>query len=157
VAVTPGRVCSITLLPADPPAVPEAVAAVLEADWVVFGPGSWFTSVLPHLMVPSLREALLATSARKLVALNLVAQPGETSGFSPHKHLEVLAEHAPSLTFDVVLADAAATAGAERELRKAAGRLRASLALADVAAPGGTRHDPERLAAAYREVFCGEH
>jgi uncharacterized cofD-like protein len=157
VAVTPGRVRSISLLPADPPAVPEAVAAVQEADWVVFGPGSWFTSVLPHLMVPSLRGALLATGARKLVALNLIPQPGETSGFSPHKHLEVLAEHAPSLTFDVVLADAAATVGAERELRKAAGRLRATLALADVAAPGGTRHDPERLAAAYRQVFCAEH
>jgi uncharacterized cofD-like protein len=156
VAVTPGRVCSISLLPADPPAVPEAVAAVREADWVVFGPGSWFTSVLPHLLVPSLREALLATSARKLVALNLIPQPGETSGFSPHRHLEVLAEHAPSLAFDVVLADAAAVAGAERELGKAAGRLRASLALADVAAPDGTRHDPERLAAAFRDVFVAD-
>ena len=48
----PGRSISLA---ADPPAVPEAVAAVLEADWVVFGPGSWFTSVLPHLLVPSLR------------------------------------------------------------------------------------------------------
>ena len=57
VAVTPGRVRSISLVPADPPAVPEAVAAVLDADWVVFGPGSWFTSVLPHLLVPSLRSA----------------------------------------------------------------------------------------------------
>src|SRR6202034_2808728 len=101
VAVTPGRVRSISLLPADPPAVPEAVAAVREADWVVFGPGSWFTSVLPHLLVPSLRSALTATSARKLVALNLIPQPGETEGFSPHRHLEVLADHAPSLSFDV--------------------------------------------------------
>ena len=52
VAVTSGRVRSITLEPFDPPAVPEAVDAVLAADWVVFGPGSWFTSVLPHLLVP---------------------------------------------------------------------------------------------------------
>ncbi len=156
VAVTPGRVRSISLLPADPPAVPEAVAAVREADWVVFGPGSWFTSVLPHLMVPSLRAALLATRARKLVALNLIPQPGETAGFSPHRHLEVLAEHAPSLTFDVVLADAAAVAGAERELGKAAGRLRATVVLADVAAPDGTRHDPVRLASAFRQVFHAE-
>jgi DNA-binding protein WhiA len=153
VAVTPGRVRSISLVPADPPAVPEAVTAVLEADWVVFGPGSWFTSVLPHLLVPSLQSALSATSARKLVALNLMAQPGETEGFSPHRHLEVLADHAPSLSFDVVLADAAAVAGAEEELRKAAEVLRASLALADVAAPDGTRHDPVRLAAAFRRVF----
>ena len=54
VAVTSGRVRSISLEPVDPPAVPEAVDAVLAADWVVFGPGSWFTSVLPHLLVPSL-------------------------------------------------------------------------------------------------------
>jgi uncharacterized cofD-like protein len=153
VAVTPGRVRSISLLPPDPPAVPEAVAAVREADWVVFGPGSWFTSVLPHLLVPSLREALTGTTARKLVALNLIPQPGETEGFSPHRHLEVLDDHAPSLSFDVVLADAGTVAGAEEDLRKAAALLRATLTLADVAAADGIRHDPVRLAAAYRRVF----
>jgi uncharacterized cofD-like protein len=153
VALTPGRVRSISLVPADPPAVPDAVAAVLEADWVVFGPGSWFSSVLPHLLVPSLATALRLTHARKLVALNLVPQPGETEGFSPHRHLEVLADHAPSLSFDVVLADSAAVAGAEQELAKAADLLGASLLLADVAAGDGARHDPVRLAAAYRLVF----
>jgi uncharacterized cofD-like protein len=153
VAVTPGRVRSISLVPADPPAVPDAVAAVLNADWVVFGPGSWFTSVLPHLLVPSLAGALEMTQARKLVALNLVPQPGETEGFSPHRHLEVLADHAPSLSFDVVLADSGAVAGAEQELAKGADLLRARLLLADVAAGDGTRHDPVLLAAAYRSVF----
>jgi uncharacterized cofD-like protein len=153
VAVTPGHVRSISLVPADPPAVPEAVSAVLDADWIVFGPGSWFTSVLPHLLVPSLAAALGATSARKLVALNLVPQPGETEGFSPHRHLEVLADHAPSLAFDIVLADSGAVAGAEQELAKAAGLLRASLLMADVAAADGTKHDPVRLAAAYQKSF----
>jgi uncharacterized cofD-like protein len=153
VAVTPGRVRSISLVPSDPPAVPAAVAAVLEADWVVFGPGSWFTSVLPHLLVPSLAGALAMTQARKLVALNLVPQPGETEGFSPHRHLEVLADHAPSLSFDVVLADYGAVAGAERELAKATEELRARLMLADVAAGDGIRHDPVLLAAAYRTAF----
>jgi uncharacterized cofD-like protein len=153
IAVTPGRVRSISLVPADPPAVPDAVAAVLNADWVVFGPGSWFTSVLPHLLVPSLAGALEMTKARKLVALNLVPQPGETEGFSPHRHLEVLADHAPSLSFDVVLADSGAVGGAEQELAKAADLLRATLLLADVAAGDGTRHDPVLLAAAYRSAF----
>ena len=153
VALTPGHVRSISLVPADPPAVPEAVSAVLDADWVVFGPGSWFSSVLPHLLVPSLVAALGATSARKLVALNLVPQPGETEGFSPHRHLEVLADHAPSLSFDIVLADSGAVAGAEQELAKAAGLLHASLLIADVAAADGMRHDPVRLAAAYRTSF----
>jgi uncharacterized cofD-like protein len=153
VAVAHGRVRSISLVPADPPAVPDAVAAVLDADWVVFGPGSWFSSVLPHLLVPSLATALKLSQARKLVALNLVPQPGETDGFSPHRHLEVLADHAPALSFDVVLADSAAVAGAETELAKGADLLKASLLLADVAADDGARHDPVRLAAAFRAAF----
>src|SRR5437660_103534 len=104
-ATTPGRVRSMSLIPADPPACPEAVQAIGAADWVVLGPGSWFTSVLPHLLVPELRDALVTTGARILVNLNLTAQPGETTGFSPEQHLEVLAAHAPDLKLDVVLAD----------------------------------------------------
>src|ERR1700731_4432878 len=65
-ATTTGRVRSMSLVPADPPACPEAVAAVGAADWVVLGPGSWFTSVLPHLLVPGLAEALVTTRARRL-------------------------------------------------------------------------------------------
>ena len=154
-AVTPGEVRAISLLPADPPAVPEAVRAVLDADWVIFGPGSWFTSVLPHLMVPKLAAALHATSARRMVVLNLVPQPGETDGFSPHKHLEVLADHAPDLTVDVVLADTNAVgAGTLTDLEKAAGALGARLVTADVAMADGTpRHDPRLLAGEYARCF----
>ena len=154
-ATTPGQVRSITLLPPDPPAVPEAVRAVHDADWVVFGPGSWFTSVLPHLLVPRLAAALHATSARRLVVLNLAPQPGETDGFSPHKHLQVLAEHAPALTVDVVLADTKATGSSNlADLEKAAGMLGARLVMADVAAADGTpRHDPMLLAGTYAQIF----
>jgi uncharacterized cofD-like protein len=160
-AITPGEVRSITLLPTDPPAVPEAVQAVLDADWVVFGPGSWFTSVLPHLLVPELAAALHATSARRMVVLNLAPQPGETDGFSPHKHLEVLASHAPGLTVDVVLADTgsmtatnATETGTLTDLEKAAGALGARLVTAHVAMGDGTpRHDPVRLARTYAQVF----
>jgi len=156
-ATTPGQVRSITLLPPDPPAVPEAVRAVLDADWVVFGPGSWFTSVLPHLLVPELAAALRVTTARRVVVLNLVPQPGETGGFSPPKHLEVLAGHAPALTVDVVLADTkAAGTGSLADLEKAAGMLGARLVVADVAAADGTpRHDPKLLAGAYAQIFQG--
>ena len=153
VAVTRGEVESVRLLPQDPPAVPEAVAAVREADWVVLGPGSWFTSVMPHLMVPDLRAALVETRARKVLALNLVAQSGETEGFSPQRHLEVFGEHAPELGIDWVLADRAAVSDAEA-LRSAAKRLGAELVLDNVAAQDGSpRHDPELLAAAYDRIF----
>jgi uncharacterized cofD-like protein len=156
-ATTTGRVRSVALIPADPPACPEAVQAIGEADWVVLGPGSWFTSVLPHLLVPDLAAALVGTRARRLVALNLAPQPGETEGFSPHTHLEVLARHAPELAIDVVLADRAAATGSIDELEKAASRCGARLVLADLAvADGSPRHDPLRLAGAFAQIFEGE-
>jgi len=156
-ATTTGRVRSVSLIPANPPACPEAVQAIGAADWVVLGPGSWFTSVLPHLLVPELATALVETRARRLVALNLAPQPGETEGFSPHAHLEVLADHAADLAIDVVLADRAAAAGATTELEKAAGLLGARLVLADLAvADGSPRHDPRRLAGAFAQIFEGE-
>ena len=156
-ATTTGRVRSISLIPADPPACPEAVQAIRAADWVVLGPGSWFTSVLPHLLVPELAAALVETRARRLVALNLAPQPGETEGFSPHAHLEALADHAPDLAVDVVLADRAAARESITELEKAAGRLGARLVLADLAiADGSPRHDPLRLAGAFAQIFEGE-
>ncbi|HWG60378.1 MAG TPA: uridine diphosphate-N-acetylglucosamine-binding protein YvcK [Streptosporangiaceae bacterium] len=156
-ASTTGRVRSISLVPQDPPACPEAVAAVGDADWVVLGPGSWFTSVLPHLLVPELARALVTTSARRIVALNLIGQPGETGGFAPHNHLEVLAEHAPRLKVDVVLADRGAAGGAVTELEKAAGVLGGRLVLADLAMRDGTpRHDPRQLAGAFARIFEGE-
>jgi uncharacterized cofD-like protein len=157
VAVTGGRVRSISLEPVDPPAVPEAVEAVLAADWVVFGPGSWFTSVLPHLLVPDLAAAMLGTAARRVVVLNLSPQDKETEGFSPSAHLEVLADHAPGLTVDVVLADLQVAAAPAASLEKAAALLGAKLMFADVAMRDGSpRHDPARLARAYAQIFEGE-
>ncbi|MCU0266822.1 MAG: uridine diphosphate-N-acetylglucosamine-binding protein YvcK [Actinomycetia bacterium] len=153
VATTPGRVVAIHLEPPGPPGCPEAVQAVDEADWVVLGPGSWFTSVLPHLLVPDLRAALMRTPAQRLVALNLVSQPGETEGFSPETHLDVLVAHAPDLRLDVVLADERTTVDPDR-LRRVTQALGAELVLAPVAAPDGTpRHDPTLLGAAYAAVM----
>src|SRR5215468_3276045 len=156
-ASTTGRVRSVSLIPADPPACPQVIAAVATADWVVLGPGSWFTSVLPHLLVPELAEALITTPARRIVALNLVPQPGETDGFSPHTHLEVLADHAPGLKVDVVLADRRAAGGSAAELEKAASLLGGRLAMTDLAMRDGSpRHDPRQLAGAFAEIFEGE-
>ena len=153
VATTVGRVVEVTLVPPSPPACAEAVAAIAAADLVVLGPGSWFTSVLPHLLVPDLLAALVGTPARRVVALNLAAQPGETAGFSPQQHLEVLAAHAPGLRVDAVVADTDAVADA-RGLMSGVSALGARLLLARVAAGDGTaRHDPRRLATAYRQVL----
>ncbi|GAA0935424.1 uridine diphosphate-N-acetylglucosamine-binding protein YvcK [Actinocorallia libanotica] len=153
-ASTPGKVLGVSLVPPDPPASPEALQAIHEADWVVFGPGSWFTSVLPHLKVPELQRALVETPARRVVALNLAPQPGETDDFSQQAHLEVLAEHAPDLRIDVVLADAGVVEEPEA-LDKAVQELGGSLVLAEVAMKDGSpRHDPALLAQAFVQIFA---
>ena len=149
VASTDGQVHAVHLDPEDPPACPEAIAAVTDADWVVLGPGSWFTSVIPHLLLPELRRALVQSSARTVVTLNLEPQAGETDGFAPETHLEVLAEHAPDLKVDVVLADRASVVDRD-QLAEVARSLGADLVVADLAVGDGTpRHDPAKLARAY--------
>jgi uncharacterized cofD-like protein len=152
VATTPGHVCAVRLDPVAPRATPEAVEAIANADWVVLGPGSLFTSMVPHLLVPGLRDALTTTSAKRVLVLNLVPQTGETSGFSPAAHLLAVAAHVPDLPFDCVLADSGTL---DRDgLMEAAADLGAGVRFAPVAADGqAARHDPVRLARAYAELM----
>jgi uncharacterized cofD-like protein len=154
VASTPGKVVLVRVEPPDPPACPEALDAVRDADWVVLGPGSWFTSVMPHLLVPDLAKALTRTTAARILTLNLAPQPGETTGFSPHTYLEVLAAHAPDLCLDVVLADPDSVSD-RTGLERAVAGFGAQLVLERVALGDGTpRHDPRRLAVAYERIFA---
>jgi len=157
VATAEGEIVSVALEPADPVACPEAVAAILDADWVVLGPGSWFTSVIPHLLVPELRDALMQTAARLLVVLNLEPQRGETHGWGPEDHLRALLTYAPGLPVDVVLAERRSVDDADGLGTMMAG-LGARLVLAEVAEEDQSgrmtaRHHHERLAAAYRSIL----
>jgi uncharacterized cofD-like protein len=153
VATTPGQVVSVELLPTNPPACPEAVEAIQSADWVILGPGSWYTSVLPHLLVPDLLSALVKSPARRCVTLNVAPQPGETEGFGSSTYLEVLAVHAPDLQIDVVVADANALVDRPM-LEDTVSALGGELVIADIAARDGSpRHDLNRLAATYLEIM----
>ncbi|WP_157571669.1 uridine diphosphate-N-acetylglucosamine-binding protein YvcK [Nocardioides alkalitolerans] len=156
VASTAGRIVGIQLDPEHPEACPEALASVGAADWVVLGPGSWYTSVIPHLMVPDLRRALVQTPAQVAVVLNLEGQPGETAGYGPEDHLAALLEHAPDLRVDVVVADPAtvADAAALDRLERLVADVGARLEVAPVAVGDGTpRHDPRRLAEVFARVM----
>jgi uncharacterized cofD-like protein len=151
-AVTPGEVLDVRLDPPRPPACAEAVEAVRRADWLVFGPGSWYTSVIPHLLVPDLAAAISASKARRLVTLNLAVER-ETAGLSLPDHLRALARYLPGLRVDVVLADAKAV-GDPHGVHVAAESLDARVVLAPVAVADGTpRHDPVALADALHEVL----
>ncbi|WP_054811505.1 gluconeogenesis factor YvcK family protein [Nocardia arizonensis] len=155
VATTPGKVRRVRLIPSDPPASPQATSAIEHADVVVLGPGSWFTSVIPHVLVPGLHEALVYTRARKVLVLNLAAEPGETAGFSAERHLHVLSQHAPEFVVDDVLVDAGSVAeGREREhVARAAEQLRARVTFSEVAEAGTDRHHPGKLAAALDQLI----
>jgi uncharacterized cofD-like protein len=152
IAATPGRVQEIQLSPPDPPVSDAVVEAITAADVVCLGPGSWYTSVLPHLLVPRLHEALEATTAKVVVVLNLEPQVGETDGFSPEEHLHVLMAHLGGVSLHTVIADAVAVVD-RRGLLSAVQGCGAELVLAPVAAPDGApRHDPARLGAALASV-----
>jgi uncharacterized cofD-like protein len=147
VASSSGEVEAVRLTPIDPPACQEAVAAVSGADWLIFGPGSWYTSVIPHLLVPDLAAAILASPAKRLVILNLATEK-ETMGLSLPDHLEALTRYLPGLRVDVVLADGNAVEDPKPVQRVAAG-LGARVVFAPVAMDDGSpRHHPAALASA---------
>jgi uncharacterized cofD-like protein len=128
------------------------VQAVQDADWLIFGPGSWYTSVIPHLLVPELAAAIVASPARRLVTLNLASEI-ETAGLSAADHLAALRWYLPDLKVDTVLADGAAV-GDPEPVRRAAESLGARLVLAPVSvADGSPRHDPSALGAALVPVL----
>ena len=155
VAAAPGKVCHVRLTPADPPVPADVLAALDTADWVVLGPGSWFTSVLPHLLVPSIADALRRSPARRCLALNLFPEGGPGVGMTCHEHLDALAEHVPDLRFDVVVADPSAIDDLDR-MHEQVEAIGGQLLLRQVRVGDGTaRHDALRLAAAFRDAFEG--
>lgn len=155
VATTPGRILGLELDPPDPEPCPEALDAIRYADWVVLGPGSWYSSVIPHLRVPAIQRTLAETDAKVVVVLNLGEQKGETSGYAPEDHLGALLLHAPDLKIHTVLADPASVPDPhllESVVASAGGQL----VLADVAVAGGRpQHDPVKLADAYARIMVG--
>lgn len=157
IAATPGRVRSVRLLPQGAPACAAAVDAVRDADVVVLGPGSWFTSVIPHLLLRELGRALATTRAAVLVTLNLVPQAGETDEYSPADLLRLLQAHAEplgGLPVYAVIADRHAVPD-PKELSDCARAMGARLVLSRLAADDSAeRHDPTRLSAAYRQVLA---
>ncbi|HKJ11588.1 MAG TPA: uridine diphosphate-N-acetylglucosamine-binding protein YvcK [Ornithinimicrobium sp.] len=154
VASSRGRLLEMTLAPPSPPACAEAVEAITLADWVILGPGSWFTSVMPHLLVPGLRKALEQTPAHRILTLNVGTHDTETRNMVTTEHIDVLRAHAPDLTFDYVIADPTVTGGEEDALRETCSRMGAELVVSAVGKRSAQgQHDTLRLAAAFRDVM----
>lgn len=160
VAKSPGRIVDVSLEPEDAAACPEALAAVHAADWLVLGPGSWITSVLPHVLLPAMRAALVARSERLIVVLNIGEQDEEVAGFSLAQQLAALVSMAPGLGAHSVLIDTSAVPPDRTHLDRVVASLGANLVIADLAETDGTpRHSPDKLGAVVAQITgaAGDH
>jgi uncharacterized cofD-like protein len=152
-----GRVRRVYLEPNNPPAYPPVINTILNADLVVVGPGSLFTSLLPNLLVPDILSALKASKALKVFVVNIATQEGETSGYGISDHLSALHEHIGTGVFDVYLCNNRF----DFELPKNVQWVQNSVEtrknpiyntdLVDVTYPW--RHDPEKLAEALMNIL----
>jgi uncharacterized cofD-like protein len=147
----------VFLRPEGARAYPEAVRVLLDADIIIAGPGSLFTSVLPNLLVQDIRRAVKASEALKLYVCNVATQPGETDGFDVGQHVGALERHAGAGLFPHVLANDNPITSSERpDLRPVALRYPANCTydvmaadLVDVAVPW--RHDANKVA---EQIMC---
>lgn len=138
-----GRISAVSLVPPDAEAPPEALEAIAEADQVIIGPGSLFTSVLAVGVVPAIRQALQETKARKVYVCNLHGQDPETTGFDAAAHVAALLAH--GVEPDVGLGDS------DGGLKT--GDVPIPWVERPLARPDGLAHDPARLASALLELL----
>lgn len=152
----------VYLQPEFPMAYPEAIRAILDADFIVVGPGSLYTSILPNLLVHDLASALLASNALKVYVCNVATQRGETDDFTVKDHVEALLRHLPENPFHYVLANDKVGAAlpahwhvnqvapSEDDLKLDG----VEVVQADVVDPKNPlRHDPKKLAQALMRLF----
>lgn len=157
VAAAQGKLLSLRILPANPPALPESCTAIRQADWVTMGPGSWFSSVLPHLLVPEQLKSLTETSARRILILNLDAtansQAGEYAGYTAEEHCQLFAQYAPNLRIDFVVVETEVVENLGN-LRSTVEAMGGELVIADLrATPGGVHHDVKKLALTFGNIM----
>ena len=150
VATAKGRIESLRVIPENPPACIQALTAIRTADWITMGPGSWFSSVMPHLLVPMQLDALVRTKAKKILILNLDAYSDSTgeefAGSTPEAHLEFFHAYAPELTIDYFLVDNSVIRN-EEALSSMARKLGGRVVAVDIRkAPGSIHHDVTQLA-----------
>ncbi|NRB07228.1 MAG: YvcK family protein [Richelia sp.] len=98
-----GKIMSIGCTPANPPALPAAIKALKEADCIIMGPGSLYTSVIPNLLVPEIADVIAASTAPRIYVCNIMTQPGETQGYSVSDHIKAIDNACGRSLFNAVL------------------------------------------------------
>ncbi|MEL7495746.1 MAG: gluconeogenesis factor YvcK family protein [Cyanobacteria bacterium J06554_11] len=155
-----GNIDEIGCFPADPPALPQAIEAIKGADYIIVGPGSLYTSIIPNLLVPEIVNAIAARNVPRIYICNIMSEPGETQGYTVSKHIEAIDRACGRYLFDAVLVQKRlpSEAAIDRYLKEGAtpvildrkavidsGR---RIVIANVMSESDTtvRHDPKRLA-----------
>jgi uncharacterized cofD-like protein len=157
-----GQIRQIGCHPADPVALPAALAAIKEADYIIIGPGSLYTSIIPNLLVPAIRQALAQVTVPRVYVCNIMTQPGETDNYSVADHIRAIEKVCEERVFDAVLAQRTSPSPQSLELyaqehshpvfldREEVGKMGYRIVLANVMAEdevtAKVRHDPQRLA-----------
>lgn len=100
------RIKRVELAPADAKVLPECLSAIDDADIIVFGPGSLYTSIIPNLLIGGIAEAVINSDAVRLYVSNIMTQPGETDGYSVSDHIRELFDHGDGKLFDYCLSSA---------------------------------------------------
>jgi uncharacterized cofD-like protein len=95
----------LALLPRSVPPLPKAIEAIRNADLILLGPGSLYTSILPNLLIPEIAHAIARSKAPRVYIANLMTQPGETSGYALADHLRAIKRHTKRRTIDWVVAN----------------------------------------------------
>jgi len=161
------RLARISLVPERPRPLGDALRAIEQADAVVLGPGSLYTSVIPNLLIPGIAEAIRRTKATVIYVANVMTQPGETEGYSAADHLQAVLDHAGKGLVDVVLVNTAPIKPQLIASYRAEGAEPVQPAVAELEALGVevvrdalvsqtnvVRHDPARLAAAVMDIVA---
>ncbi|MCA2640494.1 MAG: YvcK family protein [Microcystis aeruginosa Ma_QC_Ch_20071001_S25] len=157
-----GQIRQIGCHPADPVALPAVLAAIKEADYIIIGPGSLYTSIIPNLLVPAIRQALARVTVPRIYVCNIMTQPGETDNYSVADHLRAIEGVCEERIVDAVLAQKTAPSPQSLQLyaqehshpvfldREEVGKMGYRIVLANVMAEdevtAKVRHDPQRLA-----------
>ena len=163
VAVAKGTLEDLRLIPAAPTPTQEGLNAIAHADFITLGPGSWFSSVLPHLLVGAQREAIENSAAKRIIILNLDAAPHiqgeELAGSSPADHLRVMRRFAPKISCDIALVDSsiASQPSILSELDQLVEAMGGRVFVADLAShKDPNHHDSEKLFSAFSHIFQAE-
>ncbi|HBL13762.1 MAG TPA: hypothetical protein DD379_20680 [Cyanobacteria bacterium UBA11162] len=98
-----GKIIKIGCTPENPPALPAVIKAIQEADYIIIGPGSLYTSIIPNLLVPEITEAIAASTVPRIYVCNIMTQPGETEGYTVSDHIQAIDNACGKTLFDAVL------------------------------------------------------